>query len=123
MMREPTLRCGSSNCDAPGQIAELIENDEVHAGQVVGNPTLPAAAGLGLEPVDEIDYVVEAATRALTECSFGRSRSPSGFCQCRFRRSYERRQQPATGGSELLILLVIATELATDFGPNKAGLF
>jgi hypothetical protein len=45
-----------------GQIAEFIKNDEVHAGQVLGNPALPSIAGLGLEPVDEIDHVIEAAT-------------------------------------------------------------
>ena len=37
-----------------GQIAELVENDKVHAGQVICNPALPAVAGLGLEPVDEM---------------------------------------------------------------------
>jgi hypothetical protein len=43
------------------QIVELIENDEVHAGEVIGEPTLPAAAGLDLESVDEIDDLVEPA--------------------------------------------------------------
>src|ERR1700688_213969 len=43
------------------QIAELIEDDEVHAGQVVGEPALATSAGLGLEAIDEIDDVVEPA--------------------------------------------------------------
>src|SRR5918994_214594 len=44
-----------------GQIAELVENDEVHAGEVVGETALAAGAGLGVEPVDQVDDVVEAA--------------------------------------------------------------
>jgi hypothetical protein len=44
------------------QIAEFVENDEVHAGQVIGKATLARVAGFGLEPIDEIDDVVEAAT-------------------------------------------------------------
>src|SRR3984893_16231094 len=44
-----------------GKIAQLVENDEVHAGQMLGEPALSSVAGLGLEPVDEIDDVVEAA--------------------------------------------------------------
>ena len=44
-----------------GQIAKLIEDDEVPPGEIFGNPSLAAAPRLGLEPVDEIDSVVEAA--------------------------------------------------------------
>ena len=40
-----------------GQIAELIEDDEVHAGQVIGKPALSRVASLGLKPVDEIDQL------------------------------------------------------------------
>jgi len=43
------------------QIAELIEDDEVHAGQVVGEPALATSAGLGLKAIDEIDDVVKPA--------------------------------------------------------------
>ena len=39
--------------------SQVVEDDEVHSGEVVGEPALPAVAGLGLEPVDEIDHVVE----------------------------------------------------------------
>jgi hypothetical protein len=46
------------------QIAEFVEDDEVHAGQMIGETTLPSIAGLGLEPVDEIDHVVEPTARA-----------------------------------------------------------
>src|ERR1700677_888141 len=61
------------------QIAELVENDEVHAGQVIGNPTLPAAAGLALEPVDEIDDVVEAAAGAGPNAATGDGDRQVGF--------------------------------------------
>ena len=44
------------------QIAEFVEDDEVHASQMIGEPTLPSIAGLDLEAVDEIDHVVEATT-------------------------------------------------------------
>src|SRR6202007_1681053 len=37
-----------------GQVAKLIENDEVHAGQVISNPALSSVAGLGLEPFYEL---------------------------------------------------------------------
>ena len=37
------------------QIAEFIEDDEVHTGQVIGEPTLARIAGFGFEPIDEID--------------------------------------------------------------------
>ena len=45
-----------------GQISELVQDDEVHPGQMLGKPALPSVAGLDLEAVDEIDHVVEAAT-------------------------------------------------------------
>ncbi len=47
-----------------GQIAEFVEHDKVQPGQVVGDAALLAAAVLGLEPVDEIDDVEEAASQA-----------------------------------------------------------
>jgi len=50
-----------------GQIAEFIEDDEVEAGHVIGEPSLLAAAGLGLEPVYQIDDVVEAAAGAVAD--------------------------------------------------------
>ena len=32
-------------------------------GTVIGYPALPSITGLGLEPIDEIDHVVEPATK------------------------------------------------------------
>jgi hypothetical protein len=43
-----------------GQIAELIEHDEVETGEVVGDASLLAGTVLGLEAVDQIDDVEEA---------------------------------------------------------------
>src|SRR5438874_1515787 len=42
------------------QIAEFVEDDEVHPGQMLGDTTLPSVAGLDLQALDEVDYVVEA---------------------------------------------------------------
>ena len=47
-----------------GQIAEFVEDDEVLAGEIVGDPALPPGARLGLEPIDEIDGGEEAAARS-----------------------------------------------------------
>src|SRR3954447_24783231 len=43
------------------QIAELVEPDEVHAGEVVGQPSLPAGAGLAFPPVHQVEDGVTAA--------------------------------------------------------------
>src|SRR5690606_18362632 len=47
-----------------GQIAKLVEDHEVEAAEEVGGAALPTGAGLGLELVDEIDDVEEAAAGA-----------------------------------------------------------
>jgi len=52
-------------------VAEFIGDDEVHAGQVVGKPDLPGAAGLGLESVDNIDHAVERAVGAGSNAHLG----------------------------------------------------
>ena len=62
-----------------GQIAEFVENDEVHAGQVIGEPALAAIAGLGFEPVDEIDDVVEPAAGAGADAASGDGDDEVGF--------------------------------------------
>jgi hypothetical protein len=54
-----------------GQIAELVEDDEVEARQVVGQAPLAAGAGLALEPVDEVDGIEEAAPRATADAGPG----------------------------------------------------
>ena len=47
-----------------GQIAEFVEDDEVHPRQMLGKPALVPIAGLGLKPVDEVDDVVEPTASA-----------------------------------------------------------
>lgn len=59
-----------------GQIYELVEDQEVETGEVIGEPSLAAVAGFGLQPVDEIDDVVEAAAAAGTDAAAG-----DGDCQ------------------------------------------
>src|SRR5689334_16128464 len=41
------------------QIAEFVQHNEVHPREIVRHPTLPACTGLRLEPVDQINHVVE----------------------------------------------------------------
>src|SRR5436309_6992036 len=55
------------------QVAELIEDDEVHPGQMLGDTTLPSIAGLDLQAVDEVDDVVEAAAGTRPDAA-------SGYC-------------------------------------------
>src|ERR1700756_3297893 len=50
-----------------GQIAELVENDEIHAGEIFGEPPLPAGAGLALQPVHEVDDGIEATPGAAAD--------------------------------------------------------
>jgi len=45
-----------------GQISEFVQNDEVHLGQMLGEPPLRPVAGLDFEAVDKVDQVVEAPT-------------------------------------------------------------
>ena len=49
------------------QIAELVENDEVHPAEIVGHAPLPAGTALGLELVDQVDDVEEAAAGTVTD--------------------------------------------------------
>ncbi len=64
-------------------VAELIENDEVHPGETVGEPAL-AGPAFGFEPVDEVDGVEEAAAR-----SGANTASRNGDRQMAFARSSE----------------------------------
>jgi hypothetical protein len=61
-----------------GQVAEFVENDEVHAREIFGEPPLPAGAGFALQPVDEVDDGVEAAPGAAADAgprnSYGQMR-------------------------------------------------
>ena len=50
-----------------GQVAEFIENDEVHAREIFSEPALPAGAGFALQAIDEIDDGIEAAPGAAAD--------------------------------------------------------
>jgi hypothetical protein len=69
-----------------GQIAEFIKDDEVEAGQVIGDPPLAGIAGFGFEPIDEIDNIVEPTASAGTDTASGRWRWRGGSFRCRCRR-------------------------------------
>ena len=47
-----------------GQIAEFIEDDEVEAGEIVGDASLASGSAFGLELIDEIDGGEEATARS-----------------------------------------------------------
>jgi hypothetical protein len=61
-----------------GQVAEFVENNEVHAREIFGEPPLPAGAGFTLQPIDEVDDGVEAAPGAAADAgprnSYGQMR-------------------------------------------------
>jgi hypothetical protein len=61
------------------QVAEFVEDDEVHPGQMLGDPTLPSVAGLDLQTVDEVDHVVEAAACARPDAASGDGDGHMGF--------------------------------------------
>jgi hypothetical protein len=45
-------------------ITQLVEDDEVHARQVIGHSALPTCSGWGFELVDQIDDVEDEVTGA-----------------------------------------------------------
>src|SRR5437868_10717556 len=49
------------------QVTELVENNEVDAGEIFGQPPLPAGAGLALQPVHQVDDGIEAAPGAAAD--------------------------------------------------------
>ena len=61
------------------QVAEFIEDDEVHPGQMLGDTTLSSVAGLDLEAVDEVDHVVEATAGAGSDAASGDCDGQVGF--------------------------------------------
>jgi len=54
-----------------GQIAELVEDHEVEARQIIRDSSLTTVTRLSLEPVDEIDYVEEATPGAAADTGPG----------------------------------------------------
>jgi len=50
-----------------GEIAQLVQDNEVETVQVISEAALFAAAGLDLKTIDQIDDIVEPAPRAVAE--------------------------------------------------------
>src|SRR5262249_39614233 len=54
-----------------GQIAELVQDHEVKSCKMVGDAALAGGSGLALEPVHEVDDIVEAGTGAAADAAPG----------------------------------------------------
>ena len=50
-----------------GEIAEFVENDDIEAGEIIGNAALTSSAALGFELVDEIDGGEEPPARSRSD--------------------------------------------------------
>src|SRR6201996_9286126 len=61
------------------QVAKLVEDDEVHPSQVLGNTTLPSVTGLDLQAINEVNHIVEATTGARTDATSGDGYSQMGL--------------------------------------------
>lgn len=75
-------------CLSEGQIAEFVENHGVNTYETVCDAALTAGAGLGFEPGDQIDDIVEAD--ADTTADAGPGNGDGGYCRFRCRRSARR---------------------------------
>lgn len=64
---------------ATGQGEEFIQHNEVHPGQMLGDPSLPSVAGLGLEAIDEVNCVEEAAAGTGSDTASGDGNGQVGF--------------------------------------------
>ena len=53
------------------QIAEFIEDDEVHAGELIGKSPLPRRARFCFEAVDQIDDIIEPTASATADAASG----------------------------------------------------
>ena len=61
------------------QVTKLVEDDEVHPGQMLGDTPLASVAGLDLQAVDEVDDVVEAAAGTGSDAASGNSDGQMGL--------------------------------------------
>ena len=78
-----------------GQIAKFVEDDEVHARQMIGEPSLPTVAGFGLSrltrrlmTIPGLGPVTAWAVRAGLILPLNTGRDPAGFS------SHPQRAQP-----------------------------
>jgi hypothetical protein len=54
-----------------GQIAQFVEDDEVEADEIVGEPALAAGSGFAFQAVDQVDDGVEPAAGAAADAGAG----------------------------------------------------
>ena len=59
-----------------GQVAELIEHDQVASAQLLGGAPLAPVSGFGLEVVDQLDDVVTPRSSPVSD-----ARAVSGTCR------------------------------------------
>jgi hypothetical protein len=57
----------------------FVEHDEVRARQMIGETALPSIAGLSLDPVNEIDHVVEPAAGAMKTFQTGLAKTVAWY--------------------------------------------
>ena len=62
----PKARCARRDGSSE-QVTELVEDDEVAAGELLGGVSLSTGAGFGLEVVDQLDNVIAAAAGAISD--------------------------------------------------------
>ena len=62
-----------------GQIAELVQDQEVEAGDQVGGPALALGAGFGIELVHQVDHVEEPAPAPCPDTGPGDADGKMGF--------------------------------------------
>lgn len=62
-----------------GQIAELVQDQEVEAGDQVGGPALALGAGFGIELVHQVDHVEEPAPAPSPDTGPGDADGKMGF--------------------------------------------
>ena len=63
------------------QIAELVEDNEIQAAEMIGDAPLSSGPGLSLEPVHQVDHVVEPSARSIADAGPGNGDSQMGFAR------------------------------------------
>ena len=62
-----------------GKIAQLIEDDEVEAGHVIGQSALLATVGVCLKAIHKVDHIVEPTAGAVADERTGDGDGKVGF--------------------------------------------
>ena len=62
-----------------GQIAQLVQDDQIQPGQVFGHPSLAPGSGFGFEPIDQIDHAIKSSPRAGPNTIAGNGDSQMGL--------------------------------------------